>query len=200
MPDTDSITIVKRFSYRGTDEEWSNSYHLDGVTPTTDAEWKTLADAIIASEKTCVGSHVTYVRAYGYEAGNEHSVSTVDYVALGGTLVVGTGSGNTGNSKNAGDVAACLRAKRATKSVKGKPVYARKYFHGVAHATATPDAVGPDYKPAIVAHGAKMLDGTLPGGMKWVAPQGEALSNPQCNPFMTTRTLKRRGKRPTPAG
>src|SRR6266576_2358533 len=37
-----SLTIVKRFNYRGdVDEEFSNTYHFSGTTPADAAAWKT---------------------------------------------------------------------------------------------------------------------------------------------------------------
>lgn len=195
MPDTDSITIIKRFTYRGSQEEWSNTYHLEGTTPTNAAGWKTLADAIITSEKSCVRSAVSFVRAYGYQAGNEHSVATVDYVALGGALVTGTLTQGSG-APMAGDQAAMLRCTTTKRSSKGKPVYVRKYFHGGWVDASNTDNITPQMKAALEAHGAVMIGGTLPGSMKWCAPQGEDASIPAASPYVTTRTLKRRGKRP----
>lgn len=194
MPDTPSITIVKRFTYRGVLEEYSNSYHFTGSTPGTLAGWKTLADALIAEERKVVDVDTKFVRAYGYEAGNEHSVATIDYVALG-AIVAGsfTGSGST-FVRQPGDVAVWIRCLRDGRSEKGKNVYARKFFHGVY---ANGDNVDPALKTALTTLGTKLISGDLPGSFKWSAPQGQALTNPVPSQYTTTRTLKRRGKRPS---
>lgn len=197
MPATDSVTIVKRMTYRGVGEEWSNSYHLDGTTPTTDAEWKTLIDAIVASEKACYITTVKVVRGYGYVAGVEAAASTVDYTALSAE-VAGTFAVGANVHAWAGDQAAMLRAKRTGNGEGGKPVYLRKYFHGGAVDQGYPEAPASGLKTAYVTHGTKMLSGTLPGSMVWVAPNGENATMPLAMPWMTTRTLKRRSKRPTP--
>jgi hypothetical protein len=199
MPATDAVTIIKKFTWKGNAEEWSNTYHLDGTTPTTDAEWKTLADAIIASEKQCYHATHVVVRAYGYESDTpEHAAWTYDYEAaaatVAGTLTI------SGSPRWAGDQAGWVRVKRVTLSAKGKPVYLRKYFHGGASNSDTdPDSVTAATKTGYTTHAGKMLDGTLPGGMVWVTPNGVNATSPAASQYVTTRTLKRRGRRPTPA-
>lgn len=194
MPDTDSITLVKRFTYRDQPEEWSNTYHLDGTTPTSDAEWKTLATAIWTSEKTLVAATSVLVRAYGYVAGNEHSVSQIDYSVGTPLLPAGTLVTTAGN-KVAGDQAAWIRARVGTSST-GKKVYVRKYFHDVVVSSPDPEELLATWQTAAVAHATLMLAGSLPGGMKWVGPQGATAVEPSASRYITTRTLKRRGKRP----
>lgn len=194
MPDTPSITLVKRFLYRGNQEEWSNTYHFAGTAPSNAAAWKTMADALIAQEKTFLLNTHSYVRAYGYDAGNEHSVAQIDYVALGGTLVVGANA-PTANGVTPGDAAFMLRAKVGTSS-RGKSVYIRKYYHGINVPAGGGDSVGPTQQGQLQTFGNLICTtgGPLPGG--WCAPQGALGSNPLAMPFITTRTLKRRGKRP----
>lgn len=194
MPDTPSITLIKRFTYRGQAEEWSNTYHFNGTTPANAAAWKTLADALKTQEATCLPPGHVYVRAYGYDAGNEHSVAQIDYVALGGALVEGSLI-TAGLTKLPGDAAVQLRAFVGQSST-GKKVYIRKYFHGAVVDPSAPDTVQANQKAALLAFGGKLLDGTLPGSFKWAGPQGADASLPQVPPWVTTRTLKRRGKRP----
>lgn len=195
MPDTASITTIKRFVYRGNQEEWSNTYHFTGTTPADQAAWKTLADALIAQEKTLFGVNQTFVRAYGYAPGNEHSVAQIDYVALGGALVTGTGS-FASSAPTPGDAAFMIRGKVGTSST-GKSVYIRKYFHGAFCTSADADSLNPAQKAAANAFAAKLIDGTLPGSFKWSSPQGTVPAVVSALPFITTRTLKRRGKRPS---
>lgn len=196
MPDTDSITLVKRFEYRDALEEWSNTYHLDGTTPTTDAEWRTLAIAIHTSEKRCYTSNHLLVMAYGYEAGNETSVYQGDFTIGSSALAPGTLTEIGGSTRMAGDQAYWIRARVGLSST-GKKVYVRKYFHGGTVQTADPDETQTNLRDNAGAHATLMLAGTLPGGMKWVGPQGATPIEPQVGRYVTTRTLKRRGKRPT---
>lgn len=196
MPDTDSLTLVKRFTYRGQPEEFSNTYHLDGTTPTTAAEWKTLATAMWTSEKTLHRSTVVLVAAYGYEAGNNVSVAQIDYTTGTPLLPNGTLLAPGGDTAMAGDQASTLRALVGQSST-GKRVYVRKYFHGGNVQTSSPDLLTSSMLTAMNSHATLMLGGTLPGGMKWVAPQGATPTLPVASIYVTTRTLKRRGKRPT---
>lgn len=197
MPVHDQITLIKDFTYRGTLEEWSNSYSLTGTTPTTDVGWKALADQIIASEKTLYGPATRVIRAMGYTAGEDHADWSWDYLGAG-TTVAGTFNLSLADAWWAGDQAGWLRM-RVGSTAAGKPKYIRKYFHGGASVTATPDVMSASLITKYVAHGAKMVDGTLPGAMKWCGPDGTVGIAASASPFVTTRTLKRRGRRPTPA-
>lgn len=189
-----SLTIVKRFSYRGHDEEWSNHYCLSGDAPENEGQWHTLADAVVLSEKRCYTDEVVVVRAYGYVAGTVASVAQIDYEGLGGTLVAGT-LATSGSMPIAGDQAAWLRAHVGNSST-GKKVYVRKYFHGGRAETGAPDNVASQWKANMLLHAAVMLGETLPGEVKWISPSGVVPVNAKAGPYMTTRTLKRRGKRP----
>lgn len=194
MPDTPSITLIKRMMYRGQQEEWSNTYHFTGTQPANAAAWKTLADALIGAEKQLLPASQSYVRAYGYNAGNEHSVAQIDYVALGGALVTGTLT-TAGLTQLPGDAAVQMRALIGT-STRGKKVYIRKYFHGAVVDPSTPDNVQANQKSAINSYLGVLLGGTLPGSFKWSGPQGQEATAVTTPPYITTRTLKRRGKRP----
>lgn len=197
MPDTPSITIVKQFRYRNrTDEKWSNKYHFSGTTPTNTAGWKALADAIFNLEKPMLWSGVSLVGAYGYEAGNENAVSIIDYTVAPLAPVAGTAFGNA-QSVSPGDVAYWVRWNTGTRNSRGKYVYLRKYFHGVPQSDTDNDAPTNAVKTAAGVYAAAMYDGTLPGGAKICGPQGDDVQAHLVAPFLTTRTLKRRGKRPS---
>lgn len=195
MPDTPSITIIKEFTYRGKPEKFSNKYHFKGTTPSGDAAWKALADAIITAEKGTVTAGVRFVGAYGYEAGNEHSVAQIDYTVPPNTVQVGTLGGLSSWAGQAPDTAVWIRAKTPDRNANGKWIYVRKYMHGVY---AGPDGVVADpQRAALLTFANKLLDGTLPGSFKWCGPQGAEASAPLVGTYATTRTLKRRGKRPS---
>lgn len=195
MPDTPSITIVKSFSYRGVAEEWANTYHFSGDTPANAADWKTLADAIIAQEKTLQTSTTTFVKAYGYVAGNESSVWQINYADPPNTVVAGTLPGG-GMPRAPGDAAFWVRWKTPDRNTKGRPIYLRKYFHGVM-LDGGGDSIYAAQKTAATAYAAKMIDGTLPGNFRVCGPQGAVASAPKVTSFATTRTLKRRGSDPS---
>lgn len=195
MPDTPSMTSVKKFTYRGAVEEFSNTYHFSGTMPTTDAGWLALWNALWQEERKIFHDGVTAAAFYGYEAGNDNSVYQADtltsgYPATAGNITVGTGI------KVPGDVASTVRWYTGESSSRGKRIYCRKYFHGTLQDPAAPDNVYSVMKTALDTFGAAMIAGTLPGSVKYCGPQGAVLSLPAASPYLTTRTLKRRGKRP----
>lgn len=199
MPDTPSITIIKSFTYRGLAEEFSNTYHFSGTTPVDYAAWKALADAIITAERPTVESNVTFVQAYGYAAGTNHSVAQIDYRVAPNTVLAGTLTSD-GMQMMPGDVAATVRWQTPDYTEYGKRIYLRKYFHGVKALNTTQiDKLNLNQSTALATFAAKLIDGTLPGSFKYCGPQGAVASNPAVNQWLTTRTLKRRGKRPPTA-
>lgn len=192
MPDMPSIVILKTFGYRGVPEEWGNVYHFSGTTPGTSAEWKTLADAIWAEERKFLPADVKINRALGYAAGNEISVFQVNYFDPPNTITGGLLSTGT---QPPGDAAVWIRWATGERNIKGRPIYLRKYFHGVN--ITPPDTVLPTARTAMLAYGAKMTDGTLPGGFRVCGPQGAVAGTVKVPTSVTTRTLKRRGKDPS---
>jgi len=195
VPDTPSIVLIKRFTYRDTLEEFSNKYHFNGTLPVDAAAWKTLADALITAEKPTVQASVRWVRAYGYEPGNEISVWGFNYAGppdttQAGTLALGT------QRDVPGDIAAVVRWYTGQNTEKGKKIYCRKYIHGAVASISDVDEVGAQQATALATWAAKLIDGTLPGSFRYCGPQGASLQAPNVMPYLTTRTLKRRGKRP----
>lgn len=197
MASSGSITIVKEFSYRGKLEEWSNNYHFLGTPPASDTEWQALGQAIFNLEKPFLGQQVRLVQIYGYSPLFTVSVAQIDLHLTSGTPFIGTRTTNV-TDRLAGDQAVMLRA-QVGNSVKGKKVYIRKFWHGSAASTTDPDQAAGDVVTAMNNAGGKLTDGTLPGGAKWCSPNGVVGVTPQASPFLTTRTLKRRGKRPSPS-
>lgn len=195
MPDTPSIVIVKKFTYRNAAEEYSNRYHFSGTTPADTAAWKALADAIITAERGCYMASTSFIKAYGYVAGNENSVAQIDYAIAPNVIVSGNGTGFTGLTCP-GDVAATIRWYTGASSSRGKKIYCRKYMHDVVQEAGQPDKLHATQKTALQTFAAKMIDGTLPGAARYCGPQGASLSAPLVDQWLTTRTLKRRGKRP----
>jgi len=195
MPDTPSITLVKRFDYRGTDEEWSNTYHFTNPNPDDEAAWRELGLAIYETERAILRTDVVLVQLYGYDAGNNISVAQIDLRVGDDSLLPGTLAAS-GSYPTSGDQAVRARARCGTDS-RGHKTYCSKYWHGSYKAsTGTGDTASTGAVAAMTAHLAALLDGSLPGGAKWCGPQEQNLTVPHVDPYVTTRTLKRRGKRP----
>lgn len=192
MPDTPSITINKQMTYRGQPEITSNTYHFSGPTPSSEAEWTTFAAAIFNLERPLQPSSIKYAGYLGYEAGNEYAVAIRDFIEEGATLTTGSAAG--GGEASPGDTAAWVRWSTPDRTSRGKRIYLRKYFHEIPHAD---DVVTAAWRTSAMTYATAMMDGTLPGSRKICGPQGAVASNPAVSAFMTTRTLKRRGKRPS---
>src|SRR5215204_4262141 len=200
------VTIVKRFPYRGdATEEYSNTYWFDGTTPADPAAWKALADAVFASEKTLLTPQQTLVKAYGYDSPNDSEGETAawqyDYLGEGET-VPGTYTDAINNRGN-GDTAAWIRWRTPrTTSPGGKIIYLRKYYHPANLSAITGgDSIHGTWRTAALAHGTKLIDGTLPSARQVCAmhhsEDGSELTvaGIAVSTFATVRTLKRRGKR-----
>lgn len=191
------ITLVKKFNYRGdANEEFSNQYWLSGSIPADGTAWTTLIDALVAQEKTLYTGEVSVVRAYGYDsdADNAASVEQRDYslAPIVGTLSISSAA------RVPGDVAGWIRWKTSRLNTKGKPIFLRKYYHGVWMSnTSGGDTLNATQKTAFDAFGTKLMDGSFSGARTLRSRlHAESLLSRASSTYLTTRTLKRRGKRP----
>ena len=202
---TIQAVVVKSFTYRGTIEEYSNVYHLNGTQPADSSAWATLLGVIKDAEKTLAPSYVTWTDGYGYNEGSwETKPSEADAHVTWSTSNTGTFS--IGSLVQApGDAAFWGRWSTGDLNSKGKPIYLRKYFHPAYMSTSAPDANPSAMISALNTYGGKFVDGTsLGGGLKICRPgyhpnesdRGHVGVTFTAGPWITTRTLKRRGKRP----
>jgi hypothetical protein len=192
------VTLVKRFTYRGdSTEEFSNQYWFSGSVPADSTAWLALVDALVTQEKKVYHSGVSVVAAYGYDSDDPAAVAAwVGFPT--GTPVAGT-MATTGGTKTAGDQAVWVRWKTSRLNSRGKAIYLRKYFHGALWNTATnPDDVLVAQYTALSAFATKLWDGSFIDG-RTIRSQShsETITSSGVGAFITTRTLKRRGKRPS---
>jgi hypothetical protein len=198
MAATPSVTIVKSFTYRGSAEEFSNTYHFDGDDPATDAEWKAIADAIIALERHVYTSSVTVVRAVGHKAGVAVHAWSYDYAAhsetTAGDLTVVSGT------RMAGDDAVWVRWSTTQLTSTGKPIYLRSYFHDAHHSVTAgqQDDIYSNQVTALQDFGDAMLDFMGDDSRHRAGPNGAVAQSSLAGTYVTTRTLERRGRRPPP--
>lgn len=191
------LTLIKDFQYRDlAGEQFSNTYCLRDQPPADSASWYVLATDIIGHEKALFPSTVRYVKAIGYndDAKDAQAVWSHDFITAGDTIPgIGTFLGQAG----AGDQAAFVWWKLDHKSTKGKSVYLRKYLHHPYVQAADPDHLDNGYITALQTF-ANDMAGAAPsvhGGIR--ARTGTwGVIDKNANPWVTTRTLKRRGKRP----
>jgi hypothetical protein len=194
---TPGITTIKSFTYRDAVEEWGNSYHFVGDPPSDDAGWDAIVSALITMEKAVLPITTSIVRAYCYPDLSPHhpSVLTVTDATFGSTS--GSLSTPSGSFLAPGDAAMWIRWKTARTNTHGKPIYLRKYYHGVivTPAGGDGDSVESTQHTALLTLGTALntAAGDWPGiaGPDGVAPGARAVS-----PYATTRTLRRRGRRP----
>ena len=191
------IVIVKEMPYRGSPEEWSNKYHFVGDAPSDDAGWDSLREAIVDLERTCYGTFVKVVRVYGYDDTDHDATYIYEYAS--GSEPTGSISAITGSTFAPGDAAAWCRWKTARVNSHGRPIYLRKYFHGVtvyASTSGDTDELNVTWTTAADAFidNVNGVSGDWPGiaGPDGVAPGASSRST-----YITTRTLKRRGRRPS---
>lgn len=197
------MTLIKRMTYRGVaTEEWSNKYFFTGSTPADSTAWLALFTALTAQEKTLYDSNHKIIRGYGYSSDADDAVAvwSRDLTTGGLSIISGTLSGTT--VMRPGDAAAWIRWKTSRLSVKGKPIYLRKYYHGIWTEQASPTAAQADnilaaQLTAYDAFGLKMRDASfLDARTLTAAGHSDTLVGHNYSSYVTTRTLKRRGKRP----
>lgn len=190
------VISIQSFDYRGVPEEFSNTYHFVGSAPSTPADWRSLADDFIAIQRTVFYSDVSIVKILCYEDTDHDAVYSYNLADWGG--IVAGNLGTIGTDAAPGDVAAWVRWPTDRNTSAGKPIYLRKYFHNVAlQAPPNQDKVLGTQKAAYDYLGEHILEasGDWPGmaDLDGSALPGGWLSST----YATTRTLKRRGRRPT---
>lgn len=201
MANVTAVTLVKQMTYRGdATEEWSNKYYLTGTAPANPTAWKVLYDDIILNEKGCYTSASRVIRAYGYDQAETDTspaaVDSHDYLAAGATVAgVLTGSGGI---LTAGDQAAVISWKTSRLNTKGKPIYLRKYFHSTLMDATTHDNLHAAVPTALNAFSNAMTSAGVGVGPSFMRSRlhAETFISHRVDPFVTTRTLKRRGRRP----
>lgn len=193
------LVITKKMVYRDEQAEaWSNKYWLSGPVPSGPTAWRSLLDAMVLHEKTCYTPQVHVISAYGYADDTPGAISvwSVDLEAEGAT-VPGTLTAAQG-IQYAGDQAGMIEWRTERKNTRGKWIYLRKYFHGgITHYTA-PDEIAPETLAAYEAW-AQMLVSVSPQlEDRYLRSQKqlEQFTETIASKWITTRTLKRRGKRP----
>jgi hypothetical protein len=195
---TPGVTTIKSFTYRDAVEEWGNSYHFVGDPPSTRADWVLLVSSLIALELPVLPITTSVVRAYVYDdlSPGHDSLYTIDTADFGSSP--GSATYTTGSYLAPGDAAMWVRWKTARVNTHGKPIYLRKYFHGVilTPAGGDGDTIQSAQHSALGTFGGAVngTSGDWPGiaGPDGVAPGDHAVST-----YATTRTLRRRGARPS---
>ena len=191
--------MVAKFTYRGdSSEEFSNTYHFKDAPPSDDSAWATFFAGMLAICRPIVPSTVTWDRAYGYDSddAHAHAVADIDW-SSGSPPNYGTFSPTSGDIRFAGDQAALVEFRTDRKNSRGKWVYLRKYLHVGSVNGTTPDDLATDYATVLATYAAAIGGPSSPfhGGLR-SRTHDDTITDVIVAPYVTTRTLKRRGKRP----
>lgn len=184
-----SVRVDKKFKFKGGDHVWSNRYFFSGGTPSSDANWKLLFDAIVNIEKTIFDLNTSIVQCVGYASGSDVPVSFKTY------STAGTGSFTGANTP--GEAVALARWATTARSSKNHPIYAFSYWHGViANDTtyALKDSVVGSQKTAMTTYANGWVSGITAGGVTAVRA---TMGGHTCNGALVEEYITHRDFRPT---
>jgi hypothetical protein len=195
--DTAFLTLEKSFTFRGVREIWGNAYHLD-IVPRDASDWSTLSGQVWALEAAFLPADVQIETFYGHNPGTppvlvyEHDQPPPGPGGSGGTYVPGGAQPGC-----PGDCAMWVRWSTTQKNSLGKPIYLRNYYHGVHSDNTGLDVVASGQKTALQALGTAFTNGITVNGITFrrAGPRGAVAQGSTVGNYITTRTLKHRGKR-----
>ena len=190
------ITVVVSFQYRGHAEEWSNQYHLDSDFASL-SDFNTTADDLRLALTDFLSPNVRFMRAYGYHDTDDSAAYTRDWSV--GTPLYGAFTPGEFDNASPGDTAFMCRWKTARVNTHGHAIYLRKYFHDafIDVTQGSADSLSSDQLAAANTFAAAAISAGW-GGHIIAGPDGEVPTDGVALEFVTTRTLRRRGRRPTP--
>lgn len=190
MATTPSVKVIKNFTWRQADRDFSNRYHFNGGTPSNSSAWNTLFDAIVAAEKAIYSNETEIIECIGYAAGSDVPVASKSY------STVGTLTPPTNCHLAPGECVALLRWATTARSSKNHPIYLFNYFHAVYAdyvAAGEQDLVAPAQATAIGTYAAAWLSGFSDGSHTCVraGPNGVTASGQEVEQYITHRDFPR---------
>lgn len=129
------VSIVKKCTFRGKDQEFANVYFYEGGTlDVTNAN--ALIDAVKANEVQLHSSDVSFVRGLCWLAGGSPAANQmISQKALSGT-------GSQATNVNFDRERAYLIQWKCTQDIRGHTVYLRKWYHSCGNCAAQAIATG----------------------------------------------------------
>lgn len=194
--DTAFLTIEKSFTYRGTREHWVNTYHFDNIPPDS-TQWQAIYVDLINKELAFLPVDVQVEGATGHNPGTPPVlVWEIDQPPPGEGGPVGLWIPQSGDGACPGDAAFFIRYGTTQKNKLGKPIYLWNYYHGAYHRGVV-DLQASSQFTAAATMAAALVTGLSHGGVTYrrAGPRGAVAQNYKVGDFLTTRTLKHRGKR-----
>jgi hypothetical protein len=193
---TPGFIAVYEFTYRGQPEEWSQGYHVSADYDDA-ADFNAAMDDFRVYTADVLSAATYFSRFLGYHdlsPGHSHDfVHDIRSSNLTGAM------STSGLTPCPGDDAVWVRWKMGHLSSRGKPVYLRKYFHDCyVDEDGDPDAIASAYQSALGIWGTQMYNDTGNGHPIADKDGTRPSSTLDVSTWITTRTLERRGKRPTP--
>lgn len=190
------VVVIYTFTYRDAPEEFSQKYHFEGDAPSDGTGWTALMTELATLLAPATSQVSSIVRMYGYEDTDHSSVFTYDFTTHGGAVVGTLLIDSDAGGYQSGDVAYLGRWTTGRTSTKGKPIYLFKYWHGAPFASSDRDKL-----PASTLASFNSAIGNLRGATgAWPGIADKTGAMPvgwHAETYLTTRTLKRRGRRPT---
>jgi hypothetical protein len=116
------VSIVKSTSFRGTAQEFGNTYYYEVVNPPNTTVANEIIDALVTKEKAQHSTNINFVRAKAWTAGGTQQQNNM----LVQKNLTGTGSLTPAQVDKE---RAFLVRFRAGNDSRGRPVYLRKWWH-----------------------------------------------------------------------
>jgi hypothetical protein len=116
------VSITKRTTWRGIEEEFSNVYHFDAAADVTS---KQLVDEVVTAEKAIFGSNVSFVNAkvWGPTDGTKAQSQMLLQEDLTGNGLI------TPGAVMAKELTAVIQWDTGRKNTRGGRIFYRKYVH-----------------------------------------------------------------------
>jgi len=202
MQPSTGITLIKQFSYRGDAfEQWSNTYWFQEPAPNNALEWDSVWVELWNIESLAIPLNSKLVQVYGYDDRTYGSHAVFDHLVEPG--LAGQFPVPPSGIDFAGDQAAMVGWKTLRKTNPGgKWIYLRKYLHDGFVKSVSPDFLEDSYFAALNTYAGQIQ--SFRGGLVAApskddpTPPIDTIQSIRVPDYVTTRSLKRRGKRPVP--
>lgn len=186
-----SLQINFLTPYRGGTHPWSTKFHFSGFTPSTDAEWLSVASAIWDPLKLYISERIQLQSFRGYV----NDTSPAAYNLIDTTLA--NWPDDEGNPSPA-YMASLLTWTTDQRNSRGGPIFCHNFLHGMSNQTTDVDALVSEQQVGLQAFAHDFSDaggGFTASGhtIKRCTPNGAIGLEGICKAYLSHRVLARRG-------